>query len=896
MNYERRKQVEDLFEAMLELGAAEREARLDQVCAGDAELLAEVQAMLAANALAEDLFENARGRPGETMIGPYRVLRELGRGGMGVVYLAERADGQYRRRVAIKLIPTSRTDDPLHQRFIAERQILAGLDHPNIARLLDGGLTADGRPYLVLEHVDGIRITEHCDRHRLSIEQRLRLFLDVCAAVHHAHQNLIIHRDLKPGNILVAPAGQVRLLDFGIAKLVNPALGPVSSPVTRTEFRLMTPEYASPEQVRGDSLTTVSDIYSLGVLLYELLTGSPPYRLSDSSPVEILQTICDRDPERPSTRVMRVETRPQDGQEQELTPALRGSRRATSAEQLRRQLAGDLDSIVLMALRKEPARRYTSADMMAEDIVRYLEGRPVLAHQGSRRYQLGKLARRHRGAATAVVTATASLTVGLGAALWQAQHARLERDRSEVALAETREIADFLMGMFEASDPTASRGVEVTARDLLERGMQNAGRLADQPVVQARMFHVMGRAYRSLGQFSRADSLISRALEMHATHLGPASREVAEDLASLAELRYLQGSYSAADSLYLKYLAMHAQGRAGDNVALGAALRGLANVRMSQERHADADSLLQRALAVQRTVLADDDFDVLTTQLRIARLRHVTGDYDGAEAILLETLARQERTLGEDHPAVAHVLIQLAGIAAARDGDYARAESLHRRALAVRQRVYRAEHPAVATSMLSVAAALSFRGKQDEAEPLYREAIAMQSRLLGPTHPDVASGVNSLGLLLLRTGRHAEAEAEFHRALSIYREVHGDVHSTIAMVTSNLGRVARARGRLDRAEDEFRASLDVYQRALGVDHPFAAAAKLSLAQALQDRGSMAEAERLLLEAESHYLSRTGTEDELKNVRRRLAELYENWPRPLEASRLRELARAAPRPP
>jgi eukaryotic-like serine/threonine-protein kinase len=888
MNYERRKQVEDLFEAVLELGAAEREAQLEQACAGDAELLAEVEAMLAANALAEELFDNARGRTGETAIGPYRVLRELGRGGMGVVYLAERADGQYRRRVAIKVIPTARADDPLHQRFVAERQILAGLDHPHIARLLDGGVTEDGRPYLVLEYIDGIPIAEHCDRHRLNIEQRLRLFLDVCAAVHHAHQNLVIHRDLKPGNILVTPTGQVRLLDFGIAKLVNPAFGPANAPVTRTEFRLMTPEYASPEQVRGDSLTTASDIYSLGVLLYELLTGSPPHRLKDGSPVAILQAICERDPERPSTRVTRAETRPLDEPGQELTPELRGSRRATSAEQLRRQLSGDLDSIVLMALRKEPARRYTSADVLSQDICRFLEGRPVLAHQGSRRYRLGKLVRRHRGSATAVITATASMVIGLGAALWQAQHARLERDRTQVALAESREVADFLMGMFEAGDPTRAPGVEVTARELLERGMARAGTLSEQPLVQARMFAVMGRVYRSLGQYERADSLLARALAIHRAHLGPASGETAEDLAELADVRFLQGDYASADSLHRGALALLARAPEPDPAVLARSLSGLASTRLALDAPDEADSLFRRALDLQRASLGDDHAEVLATNRRLAQVMFFRGDYAAAEEILLRTLARRERLHGEAHPDVAEDFIQLSNIAATRDNDQARAEALRRRALAVRRQVYGPEHPEVAWSMLQVASALQMQNKDAEAQELIREALEMQRRLLGPAHPEVAASANALGLHLHWLGRHAEAEGTLREALAIYRAAYGPENARVALVLGNLGRVARARGRLAEAERLFREQLEIRRRALGNEHPYVSATLLNLAGVQRERGELADAERLLLEAERHYLGRPDAEEDLRNTRTQLAELYEAWSRPTDAARVRAL--------
>jgi eukaryotic-like serine/threonine-protein kinase len=896
IDYERRQQIEAFFEAALEHPPADRAVWLESACADNPELLAEVQALLAAHELAEQLFEQ-QARPPVERIDAYRIIREIGRGGMGTVFLAERADGQYRRRVAIKLIATSNVDDPLHQRFLAERQILAGLDHPKIARLLDGGLTEDARPYLVMEYVDGLPITTYCDRHRLGIEDRLQLFLDVCAAVQHAHQNLVIHRDLKPGNILITSAGEVRLLDFGIAKLLNPTLSVAHAPVTRFDARVMTPEYASPEQVRGDSITTASDIYSLGVLLYELLTGSQPYRLSTYSPAELLATVCEQDPGRPSTRVTRTDIGlSRGGSSGVITPEQRSAERQTTVEQLRRQLSGDLDSIVLMAMRKEPGRRYSSADLLRQDIVRFLDGHPVLAHRGDRRYRFLKLVRRHRIEVTAAALVLASLLTGLGTAMWQARIAAVERDRAELALAEARQVADFLIGMFEAGDPTETQGVDVTARELLERGMASTAALAEQPLVQARMFAVMGRVYRSLGNYGRADSLITRGLELHTAQLGGRSREVADDLSALADVRYLKGEYAPAESIFRAALALHGEGSRADSLALARVLAGLANTRMALGELDEADTLFRRALAIQSTGLGADHADVLATHSRLARALHQKGDYDAAEALLQDILATRQRVHGDAHPSIAETLIQLASVAAARDGDLTRSEGLHRRALAVRQRVYGPEHPSVASSMATVASALSFQNRHAEAEPLVREAIAMQARLLGPGHPDVASSTNALGLMLLRTGRLAEAEAEFQAALAVFRAVHGEEHNLVAMTLGNLGRVERTRGRLAEAEEHFRASLAIRRRVFAAEHPFVTATMLSLAQVVQERGRMEEAETLLLEAERHYLRRSNTEDELRNLRGRLADLYTLWNRPADAARLREAAKPNSSPP
>ncbi len=325
-------------------------------------------------------------------VGPYEVLRELGRGGMGVVYLAARADEQFRKRVAIKVIKTGPDEEGVIRRFRRERQILASLDHPNVARLLDGGATGDGRPYFVMEYIEGHPLHEYCDRHRLSIVDRLKVFQQVCSAVAYAHRNLIVHRDLKPSNIIVTADGIPRLLDFGIAKLLNPELSAETPTVTGLA---LTPEYASPEQARGDVVTTASDVYSLGVLLYELLTGHRPYRLKTRLPMEVLKAVCEQEPERPSTIVRQAEDTTDGSRAVVITPEGVSRARDLTPDRLGRRLRGDLDNIVLMALRKEPLRRYASAEALSEDLRRYLEGLPVKARKGTSAYRAGKYVKRH---------------------------------------------------------------------------------------------------------------------------------------------------------------------------------------------------------------------------------------------------------------------------------------------------------------------------------------------------------------------------------------------------------------------------------------------------------------------------------------------------------------------
>jgi eukaryotic-like serine/threonine-protein kinase len=900
MNNTRREQVEELFEAALEREPATRAAYLEGACAGDPELLAEVQAMLAANELGELLFDEPPGdapaAPAE-WIGPYRVLRELGRGGMGVVYLAERADGQYRRRVAIKRISSASADDPIHQRFLAERQILAGLDHPNIARLLDGGVSDDGRPYLVLEYVDGMPITAYCDRHRLGVEERLRLFLEVCAAVQHAHRNLIIHRDLKPGNILVTPAGQVRLLDFGIAKLLNPTLSVASAPVTRLDLRVMTPEYASPEQVRGDSLTTASDVYSLGVLLYELLTGFSPYRLSTRSPAEIVRAVCDLDPERPSARVAETGSAPPAGEAAaDPTPARRSVDRHASVARLARQLEGDLDGIVLMALRKEPGRRYASADLLRQDIARFLERLPVLAHRGSRRYRLGKLVRRHRVEAVAAALVVAALVLGLGAALWQAGMARAAavradgaRTQSEQALRQSEEVAAFLIGLFEAVDPVRTGGDAITAGELMERGVARANALADQPLVQARMFDVVGRVYQSMGQYERAQPLLERALRLRVEQWGPERLEVATSLAHLAEILRRRAEYDSAQTLLLRAGSIQTRLLGSDHPAYGETLHELSRVAVHRGELGEAERLGREALDLRRRVLGPADPLTITSLTQLGTILRQQGDYTGAEAAFREALALRQSLPGVAVAGVAEAL-ELADLLRADRAQPALAEEIYSGAVAALRAAPAPDPTQLVRALGGLALVLQARGDEAGAERQLREALELRRRTYGPEHPLVSAGMIHLAGLYERTGRYDEAESLFREVAAMDVRLLGESHPTHAGTLTAIGRVLIAAGRLEAADSVLARALGIRIAALGTDHPLLAKTLRHRAEVQHRRGEHAAAEASIQQALAIYLAqRQPEETSVRELHALLAEVHAASGRPQEAARHRRLA-------
>lgn len=575
--------VEEIFLSALQQEPDARRAHLDAACGGDAPLRAEVESLLASHERARNFIEVPAAAfianllpdsfadstlPASSLagrrIGHYRIEREIDHGGMGTVFLARRSDDEYQKQVAIKIIRGGADDRLLLQRFLDERQILADLDHPNIARLIDGGATEDGWPYFVMDYIEGVRIDEYCDRAKLSTVERLRLFRDVCAAVQFAHQNLVVHRDIKPSNILVTPNGTPKLLDFGIAKLLSPNSAP-SSERTATLARIMTPQYASPEQVRGANITTESDIYSLGVLLYKLLTGHHPYHFKTLLPTEIERVICETDPEKPSTMITRREEQSDEhgATTSSITPETVGLARGEQPEYLRRRLRGDLDAIVLMAMRKEPRRRYASVAQFSEDIRRHLEGLPVLAHEDTLDYRAGKFIRRNKIAVGATALVLLSLVIGLAVALWQTSVARTERDRAERRFADVRRLSNALLfdiapkierleGSMEARESLVSRALEYLDSLAQEAG-DDAGLQSELAAAYEKVGDLQGAPRRpnlsdfsgAIASYEKARNIRQRLLEKNPDDFENQTR-LAANLAALSYVRWWSSDISDA--------------------------------------------------------------------------------------------------------------------------------------------------------------------------------------------------------------------------------------------------------------------------------------------------------------------------------------------------------------
>jgi non-specific serine/threonine protein kinase/serine/threonine-protein kinase len=644
-----------VFEEAAERGAVERAVFLAEACGGDAALQNEVEALLASDADASS-FLDVPAIPGRLMsdnlpprsyigqrVGVYRILREIGHGGMGEIYLAERADDEFQMQVAIKIIRREIATPELLRRFRHEQQMLARLEHPHIARLIDGGFTDEKIPYLVMEYVAGEPLLAYCDRHELSISARLRLFQDVCTAVQFAHQNLVVHRDLKPANILVTADGAAKLLDFGIAKLVSPDPGDAPPDETRTELRRLTPEYSSPEQIRGEPTTTAADVYALGVILYELLTGHRPYRVSSQHAHVVAQAICEQEPEPPSTvitRTVRVAARA--GLDPSvLTPESVSRAREGRPERLRRRLAGDLDTIVLMALRKDPRRRYGSVLQLSDDLQRHLAARPVHAQRDTVAYRARKFVERNRTVVAGALVALVAVLVGAVAALWQAHLAGMERARAERRFAEVRQLATTFM--FEFHDAIKDLDGSIRARQLLvEKATEHLDRLAVEADSDRVLQRELAMAYQQLGEIQGG--------AFAQPHLGNSSVALASHRKALA-LREALATANPADPQLRSELAA-SYGRLGEVLLnTGDVAGAIAKQRQSLT--------IRQAIAAADPENADTRLDLALAFRNLFVFLATSGDYAAADESLLQAVAISEE-LFASNPADADVRRELA--------------------------------------------------------------------------------------------------------------------------------------------------------------------------------------------------------------------------------------------
>jgi len=878
--------LENLFDAAVDLAPDERAAFLDRTCAQDDQLRSEVEALIAANATGgarvQQLISDAAGKAlastatDANHIGPYRILSTIGHGGMGEVYLAERSDAEFEQRVAIKLLHKTMVTSELLQRFRSERQILADLNHPNIAHLIDGGTTAQGVPYIVMEYVEGKPINRYCDDNRLSINDRIDLFRQICSALELAHQNLIVHRDIKPNNILVTRDGTPKLLDFGIAKsLAAPAEG-VDDSLTRYGDRLLTPNYASPEQIAGRLVTTASDVYSLGVLLYQMLCGACPFNLNKLSPADMERIVMSVEPEPPSKLLVAgVAQAGEKGRSVCREPQAVALDRGTTVEKLRRRLAGDLDNIVLCALRKDLARRYRSVSLLSEDLRRHLRGLPVTARPDSWGYRAGKFVQRNRiavtlGAAFVLLLAGFTVVTALQASRLASKNVTLTTTNQ--TLTTTKEL---LKDILEASDPL-ERGTDdtLTVLDVLDRGAQKiAVELVDQPLVRAELQETLGGVYFSQGRADEAYANLASALATREQQLGSDDPVLVRNLVILGQVELERGHFEPAREHLRRALDISRE-RIGDpSPQLANSQRRYASFLRERNDWPGAEQQYRASLATYEKLGSEYDNEKAGVLRGLGLQLRLRGDFVNSIALFRQALEIDRRVHGNNHPFVAHDLENLAiGLHAA--GDLPGAGPLYEESLRILTAVYGPytdNHPKIANSISNVARYHYSLEDYPKAEEFYARATAMEIALHGPVHSAVAFNKRGLALALQSQGRFEDAEALLRESISIYEATVGDPHSLLAEALRNLGELLRDRGRLE----ESRIYLE---RALSMLEAVAATGNWQIGRCKSDLGELyarldefARARQLLAEAVANLSASLGPEHKTTiRARQRLA--------------------------
>lgn len=785
MNSDRWKKIELLCHQAEEMDKATRISFLQNSCGHDRELISEIESLLnhsesekllhplvqvqSSFVFADDETQT------DQRIGPYRLIRTLSTGGMGQVYLAVRDDEQFERFVALKVIREELVTEDLLSRFFEERQILASLNHPNIARLFDGGTTEDGIPWFAMEYIEGQPITQYCELKDVSIEQKIDLFLTVCEAVQYAHQNLVIHRDLKPANILITAEGAPKLLDFGIAKLMDLDH---KREVHEEHSRIMTPEYASPEQLRRESISTISDVYSLGVLLYELLTGKLPYDFKERTPEAIEQTVCQETPPSPS-------------------------------QLLGKEVDKDLGSIAMKALKKDPSKRYGSVEQLSEDLRRYLKGLPILAYEESLLYRSRKFIGRNRWGVTvaasvlllvltfSVITLVQSRTIQA-----RAVEAEKQRDRAE-------QVSSFLTELFESADPSEAKNKSLTAIELLHRGSERVEtELSNQPDLQSNLYLAISDVYESLGMYDKGLDLSLKAFALQKQIYSGPHPDIARSLNSMGWLYRQNGNYEKADSNLTAALAMRQELYGRDHLDVTRSLNDLAVLKQSQGEYNATDTLLAEAIKIRKTQLGEQHESVAVALSNYAALKWRMGDLSAAEARMQEALDIFLESVGEKDMRVAIAMTNLAAIRLTQK-KVTGVENLYKRALDIRLQLLGEEHPDVASSYAHLGNFLRATRKYEEAEKFLLKAYKIRNKINGEEHVKTVENLSLLGKLYEDMQNHEEAQHFYIDAIELFKKLFPEGHARTAEVLHSLGDLYMQTGKFNEAEQPLREAMNI---------------------------------------------------------------------------------------
>ncbi|MGH9348061.1 MAG: tetratricopeptide repeat protein [Vicinamibacterales bacterium] len=864
MDGARWERIQSLFHDAAALPLPDQRGFLERAC-GDEGLVADVLAMLEHDAagaslldrdvahVAHDVLSEAVPSLPAGKFGPYRLTKLLGEGGMGVVYLAERNDlGSV---AAIKILRDAWLSPARRERFISEQRLLAQLSHASIARLFDADTLPDGTPWFAMEYVEGVPLTDYCRRRPTSISERLRLFREVCGAVQHAHQHLVVHRDLKPSNILVTRDGSIKLLDFGISKQLESLDGTVD--LTRTGLRLMTPAYAAPEQIRGAQTGIHTDVYALGMLLYELLTGRLPFDLSNRTPAEAASIVVEGETEKPSAAAGR-----------------QGASRASWA---------DLDVLCSTAMHKDPARRYRTVDALLRDVDHYLGGAPLEARRDSVGYRTAKFVGRNwRPLATAALVLVAVLGL-VGFYTFQLARAR---NAAVAETARTQRIQRFMLNLFEGGDEAAGPAESLRVVTLIDRGVQEARTLDGEPAVQAELYQTLGGIYQKLGSFDRAESLLRSSLDRRRSLFGPDHPDVAASLLAVGQLRVDQAKLEEGESLIREALDRSRRSLPRDHPSMAEATASLGRVLQERGKYDEAIKVLDEAVKVYSTTGPATPGHAAALY-ELANTHFYAGHYEISDSLNHRLLDIYSRLHGERHPHVAQVLVNL-GANQFEWGRYKEAERFYRQAIDITQSWYGKDHHLVAAHLTMLGRTLIRDERHEEAVDLLEQALAIRERVYGKAHPQVASTLNELGTIALLRGRLDDAERHFVRMADTYRGVYGATHYLLGIARSNLASVFVARKQYPEAERLYREVITRFAETQGPEHLNTGIARVKLGRALVRQGRFAEAEGEILAGYDILTKQTSpTVSWLKAAREDLVEVYDALRQPDRAARYRQ---------
>lgn len=878
--------IRDLFSQAVDLTPEQRNRFLDERCGDDSELRVELNALLDSDAghsispitgaIGSAIEATTREHRKEllgSIIGPYRLSSVIGHGGAGTVYLGERVDRQYSAKVAIKIVEGAALSAEIGRRFRAERQILANLNHPNIARLLDAGETEQGYPYLVMEYVHGEPIDQYCDKQKLGLEQRIELLLKVCEAIRYAHQNLTVHRDIKPANILVGPDGTPKLLDFGIAKLLDTTAMAADLQLTRMNDRVLTPEYASPEQILGNNVTTATDVYSLGVVLYELLTGLRPYKVSATNQLELERTICITDPTTPSTAVKQALKSINDDPPPTRNIHAISEARNITPMRLRANLEGDLDSILLKSLRKELEYRYSTIDQFVTDLQCFLNREPVAARQGNWVYYAQRFTRKHAFGVTVTAGFIVVLAVALAVTIKQATQIAQERDNATREKQTSDAVASFMTNVFVAADPFVAQGKEATARDLLDSATKGIGdNLTQEPAVKARLLEAMGNTYSRQGQPDQGAALLEQAIEIRKRIDGEDNPALAPSFIKLGRIQVSRNAFSDAEKSLNTAIRMLERDKKTQTPEYADALLRLATVERQKNNFAKSFEYFERSLALHRLIYGSNHSETAMVLSSYASAKSWASEYADSERLAREAVDTYRMTLPETHPDRISAEASL-GALLMRNGHLTEAAPILEGALLAQQRIFGVDSSRTIESVRTLVDLRRAQGRLNDAEHLARTALAISIKSSGDRNSNTAQSRDKLGVVLWQQGKYKSAEIEFRSALDIYHETLADDNLFIATSEHFLGEALLGQKRTQEAIATLTIALNRLERLRSAKWRIART-ESTLGHAYALIGNQTEAKRLL-ERSYQVLSQTPgvTADAISLARDRTDSFY-----------------------